>query len=433
MPKEKTWLAKLVRTLLWVLLSLVVLAVIAYAVVMMQWANPPAVSHQAALADFDQDGDLDALLANGVNEGRTESTIWINQGGAQAGRMGKFLPGQSLGSAEYQNLAVGDLNSDGDMDILLGNTWVALELFINQGGTQAGETGQFMATNPLVGGGYWGGPHPIGLGDLDGDGDLDIVTGNCCGGLMMHDDGEPEPLPPFNVMWMNQTAEEGLPDNSKIPAFQSVSPPEEGLGGTQALALGDLDGDSDLDVFLAKAEDIYEPEDKHSRQTAYRVWLNDGSGGMGSTSLTLENPGVTDLALGDLDGDGDLDGVAATQRGGQVILNQGGLQLGLPAEFAIRPGMIGGRSCTSVFLGDFNDDGSLDVLLGSLGQAQIWLNDGLGNFDRQPTALHYGWRNAVTAGDVNGDGTLDIFSARLDEVYRVWLNDGSGKFPFPGW
>jgi hypothetical protein len=46
--------------------------------------------------------------------------------------------------------------------------------------------------------------------------------------------------------------------------------------------------------------------------------------------------------------------------------------------------------------------------------------------------LHYGWRSAVTAGDVNGDGTLDIFSARLDEEYRVWLNDGSGKFTSQG-
>jgi hypothetical protein len=231
---------------------------------------------------------------------------------------------------------------------------------------------------------------------------------------------------------MNQTAEEGLPGSSKIPAFQPVSPPEEVLGGTQALALGDLDGDNDLDVFLAKAKDIYEPEDKHSRQTAYRIWLNDGSGGMDSPSLTLENPGVTGLALGDLDGDGDLDGVAATRRGGQVILNQGGQQDGLPAEFSIHPGMIGDRSCTSVFLGDFNHDGSLDVLLGSLGQTQIWLNDGRGNFGRQPTVLHYGWRSAVTAGDVNGDGTLDIFSARLDEEYRVWLNDGSGRFTSQG-
>ena len=428
MAQTRGWFASHKGVLLASLLIFFVL-VIAFLCLAFWWlyTNPPYISYQTALADLDGDGDLDAVLANGVNEGRSESTIWINQGGAQGGRPGAFADsGQRLGIAEYRTVKTGDLDGDGDLDILLGNQWFGLEMFINQGGAQGGEIGLFESATTFSGGDIWGGLHPISLGDVDHDGDLDILTGNCCGGLMMHDNAEPERIPPFNVMWLNQTAEQAL-SLSKLPEFTLVRLPPEELDGTRAVALGDLDGDGDLDAFLAKTLETFDPNDQSNGRTSYRVWWNDGRGGFTPDDQELDCPYVQDLALGDLDGDGDLDVLAATQIGGQIILNYGEAQRSAPGQFAILPGSLGNRFSTSVFLGDLNSDGSLDALLGSAGQAQIWLNDGLGSF-HQVQALRYPSRHGVALGDVDGDGDLDVFTALLAEHYKVWVNDGLGRF-----
>ena len=431
MAQTRGWFASHSGVLLSRLLRLLILFALVliglYGAFLWFLANPPHVSYQATLADLDNDGDLDAVLANGVNEGRSESTIWINQGGAQGGRPGAFADsGQRLGSAEYRTVKTGDLDSDGDQDILLGNQWFGLEMFINQGGAQGGEIGLFKSATTFSGGGIWGGLHPISLGDVDHDGDLDILTGNCCGGLMMHDNAEPERIPPVNVMWLNQTAEQAL-SLTKLPEFTLVRLPPEELDGTKAVALGDLDSDGDLDAFLAKTLETLVPDDQYNLRTSYRVWWNDGRGSFSTGDVDLGCPYVQDLALGDLDGDGDLDVLAATQIGGQIILNYGGAQGGAPGQFAIHPGSLGSRFSTSVFLGDLNGDGSLDALLGSEGQAQIWLNDGLGSFHQEQT-LRYPSRHGVALGDVDGDGDLDVFTALLAEHYKVWLNDGNGRF-----
>ncbi len=445
MPQIRGWFASHSRALLSGLLIFFALALgglgLFYGWVSYMMANPPHYSHRAVLADLDGDGDLDGLLANGVNEGRSESTLWINQGGAQAGRPGVFVDsGQRLGSAEYRTLAAGDLDGDGDLDILLGNTWFGLEMFINQGEAQGGVTGLFIRGTTFSGGDFWGGPHPIGLGDLDSDGDLDIVTGNCCGGLMMHDNAEPERIPAFNMLWINLTAENLRSQIKNGSSFQPVRLPPDDMDGTRAAALGDLDGDGDLDVFLAKSLETYAPNDDYTLRTSYQVWWNDGAGSFSPGDLHLDCPNVQDLVLGDLDGDGDLDVLAATMSGGQVILNQGGLQVGTPGQFAISPGSLGRLFTSSVFLGDLNGDGFLDALLGSAGRAQIWLNDGGGhsrsfsrdNFHQSPTTLRYPSRAAVALGDLDGDGDLDVFTARLAEHYRVWKNNGNGSFTATG-
>jgi hypothetical protein len=441
MAQIKIWFASHFRALLKGLLMFFALVLgelcLVYLWASYTMANPPHSSYRAVLADLDGDGDLDGLLANGVNEGRSESTLWINQGEAQGGRPGAFVvSSQRLGIAEYRTVATGDLDSDGDLDILLGNTWFGLEMFINQGGAQGGETGLFYTGKTFSGGDIWGGPHPIGLGDLDSDGDLDIVTGNCCGGLMMHENAEPERIPAFNMLWINLKAEASLSQIENEPSFQPVRLPQEDMDGTQAVALGDLDGDGDLDAFLAKTMETNGPNDEYNLRTSYRVWWNDGAGSFSAGDLDLACPNVEDLALGDLDGDGDLDVLAATRSGGQVILNQGRVQRGTPGQFAISPGSLGSLFTTSVFLGDLNGDGSLDALLGSAGRAQIWLNDGGGysggNFRQSPVTLRYPRRDAVALGDIDGDGDLDVFTAHLAEHYRVWINNGNGRFTARG-
>ncbi|MGE4620235.1 MAG: FG-GAP-like repeat-containing protein, partial [Planctomycetota bacterium] len=124
-------------------------------------------SRMVSLGDIDGDGDLDALVAN---DGGQQNKVWINQGGDQTGSPGQFLySGQSLGESG-QCISLGDLDGDGDLDAIVARYSSPNKVWINQGGNQSGTPGQFLDSGQALGGSNsW----DIALGDVDGDGDLD--------------------------------------------------------------------------------------------------------------------------------------------------------------------------------------------------------------------------------------------------------------------
>jgi len=112
------------------------------------------------LADADGDGDLDAFTANADLFGSDPTnTLWLNDG------TGHFTDsGQWIGADESHHVAAGDLDLDGDLDIIISSE-LADEIFLNDG------AGGFSSGGNLPVNGF-----KLGLGDLDGDGDLDIYT-----------------------------------------------------------------------------------------------------------------------------------------------------------------------------------------------------------------------------------------------------------------
>ena len=135
----------------------------------------------------------------------------------------------------------------------------------------------------------------LAMGDVDGDGDLDLVTGNA-GGVAA---GE------WNVIRLNS-------GNGAFPVSYSF-----GIGpdDTTALALGDVNGDGDLDVAIGNHDQIN------------MVYLNDGAGNPYDTIAHPFGTGsdwTQDVAMGDMDGDGDLDLVVANYgEESMVYLNDG--------------------------------------------------------------------------------------------------------------
>jgi hypothetical protein len=370
-------------------------------------------------ADLDGDGDLDVILGQTRWEGEDGSfagiSLWFNQGG------GQFAPGNQELPGGF-SAAAADVDGDGDADLLILDGY-EMALSLNQGGAQGGKVGVFQTNNSIRPSNEWQGHMDMGgsviLGDLNNDGAVDGFAVGCCYGRT----GE-EPLdqgghtPSFPWVWINEWDPRGWLVGHTLRLKEIDGLP------MRAAALGDLDGDGYLDVFTA----IGVPTLGRSSSLADLVLLNDGLGNFTDSGQRLGETDSYSVALGDLDGDGDLDALVGTRNGAVVWINQGEAQGGQAGVFASFGQEITGSQTSAVFLKELNGDGNLDALIAGVKQADIWWNDGYGTFTPSDQHFHYSNRHGLAVEDFDGDGYADIFAGAYAEDYSVWLNQGHGTF-----
>lgn len=380
----------------------------------------------ASVADLDEDGDLDVVLSSLRHESQTifwaGSTLWINQGGGNFTRGGVHFGGPST--------TVGDVDGDGDADIVQ-MTYTA-KINLNQGGEQGGKPGDFKewhSITPQEDVHNWSTPGFVVLGDLNNDGRLDAMISYCCSMLIDKRDGI---LPFLPYVWIDPPGGRILTRGRNLTTMGDLP---------MRPTLGDLDGDGDLDVYVASL-----PPRGADYDSADRVFLNDGSGNFVDSGQRLENrrlagaAGSGSVALADLDGDGDLDALVATSSGATIWINQGGAQPGRAGVFADSGLRLGRGHIEDVFLADLDADGDPDAVVGGKAQvsvrldaviasgkahASIWLNEGQAGFQDSGQRLRYTERYGLAVGDFNGDGYLDILA--VGTGYHLWINQGDGS------
>ncbi len=315
-----------------------------------------------AWGDLDRDGDLDVLVASYLTPGN----VWRNNG------TGDFEKGQTVGIETGHGAALGDLDGDGDLDAFVIHNGNVDQVWLNDGTGYLTDSGQRLgqpedATTMVT------------LGDVDNDGDLDALTTQY-----------QQPV----KFWVN--------DGTGMFAAREAGPGSDALSG----ALGDLDGDGDLDVLVSFVE---KPD---------RIWLNDGRGAFAETEQELGgDSGWGRAALGDVDSDGDLDAFVSNSVDGDTIwFNTGGAQGGTLGVFASSGQILGIGS--HAILGDMDGDKDLDAITCQ----GLWLNNGDGTFRDTSTRFNVAGCGGVSLGDFDGDGDLDALFASHKRDNELWLN-----------
>ncbi|HYJ89346.1 MAG TPA: VCBS repeat-containing protein [Pyrinomonadaceae bacterium] len=198
--------------------------------------------------------------------------------------------------------------------------------------------------------------------------------------------------------------------------FSQWSPFCDGVNHTAGIALGDLDGDGDLDIVFANGRHFAEPD---------WVFSNNGKGDFYARRALVNEPDRSyGVALGDLDGDGALDIVVANDTGNRSALyrNDG------KGNFTFLRGLGSGREARrAVALGDLDKDGDLDVVLVGPEQDHIYINETGGRWTERLLGSGKDWSLSVALADLDGDGDLDIIVANRYQVHSlVYINDGRG-------
>lgn len=438
----------------------------------------------AVLGDLDADGDLDLITGNNQSQA---NIVWINQGGLQAGNAGEFIDSQSFGASVTQALVLADLDGDTDLDLVEGNSGSANRIWSNNGSGTMTLTAQQLGTTAtrslaiadvnadnhpdiVEGNGFgdanlvWlnngsgsfssngqtlgtGDTRAIAIGDINGDGEPDLVAGNFNEGntvylnngsgsftdaglslgtnatlaLVLVDADIDEDL---DIITGNQGQSNNTWINNSSAEFsnsgQALDANTTTAGNTTAVTYADVDGDNDMDMIAADFAQ------------GNRVYTNDGLGNYTNSGQNLGTRNSTSVAAGDVDGDGDTDFVIGNHgEANTVWINQGGAQLGTAGDFADNGQALGSAATTSVALGDVDGDGDLDLVAGNNGAGNtVWINQGgaqagiQGNFSDSTQALGTAATTSVALGDVDGDGDLDLVAGNDGQSNAIWINQG---------
>ena len=281
----------------------------------------------------------------------------------------------------YQ-VAVGDLNGDGHLDIAAATDLANVSIRLGDG------SGTFPT---LLNYGVGNGASGIDLGDVNGDGIFDLVVANSSD--------------------MNISVLIGNGDGT----FKSHVTYQAGAM-TSGVSLGDLNGDGFLDIVSANMS-----------ANNLSVLLGNGNGTFNAqtTYATGTTPAAT--ALGDVNGDGILDILTANSGSANASLLIGNGN----GTFRAQTTIAAGTNPSSVALGYVNGDEFLDLVISNSGagnNVSVCLGNGNGTFAAQNTFATGTGPLQVALGDLNGDGCLDIVTANAGNSVSVLSGNGDGYF-----
>ncbi len=330
-------------------------------------------------------------------------------------------PQTIAGFGNSLSIAVGDVNGDGKVDVVggsLGGTDFTVALGDGTGGFGT----------PVK---FFSGPDPrtVALGDFNGDGKLDVISGH------------------FNG-WNGNTCSINLGDGTGgfgAPTVYALPASPVALPVFQ-VATGDFNGDGKLDVVVIAGDQPYTP--------MVAVWLNGGLDANGKVILTPSftrtfpaqygSRGATWVSVADLDGDGKKDLAISGQINNSadkpihLLYGNGDGTFGANVDMTVALDAAGNPLSTAnlgITAADLNGDGRPDLIASSAnyapggGSVTVFLNQGSRTFAAPVTYPTFRGALPASVGDLNNDGFPDlVVGCQNDGVTSYFLNNGAGGF-----
>ncbi|HEX4666455.1 MAG TPA: VCBS repeat-containing protein [Chthoniobacterales bacterium] len=347
-----------------------------------------------AAGDFNQDGKVDLA----VNLSGFDNVAVLFGDGLGGFTLQSHFEANTLS----KGIATGDVNGDGRTDIVSINQWgYDIKVHLGDG------AGGFHFVNRLNGDGE---PTRIILVDLNHDGALDIVSNAPAEGKVL------------------------IYLGNGLGGFSNTATELEDAGDNDfAVTTGDFDHDTNLDLAVASFNN------KGGTGSHVLIYLGDGTGNFSTGQQFLINPQASDLAVADMNNDGnlDLDVSGAGSENGTGLFNSVYLGDGL-GHFTLQQTLDLGQGAIRgvIALADFNEDGNTDIAVplsafegGVDAVVLTFFGDGAGNISPGPAATAGQEPHSALAGDFNRDGHADLaVSNRTDGTITILLGKGDGTF-----
>jgi len=343
-------------------------------------------SRMATAADIDEDGDPDILsIADGV-------VAWHRNNGGTPPTFTPFVVDDQVAGGRWVQAA--DIDGDGDLDILSADTQLNRIKWYENQRVNPGDTPTFL---PRIVTDNAPGVRDVYAADLDGDGDLDLYSAS---------DSD------NTVVWYEQKHAASI-------VFERHVVTDNARYARSSFA-ADLDGDGDLDLMSASADDNVV------------AWYEN----RGGTPLQWTPHVLTQAALGarhvyadDLDGDGDIDIVGASELDNTIAWFE---NRGTQGGFVEHPITVAATGVHAVVTGDADQDGDVDIFAALEGSAKIvWYeNDGaaLPIFAERTIATNFQIAHSVAVSDVDGDGDLDVIATSRSGGQVAWFENVGGQY-----
>ncbi|GEQ86688.1 hypothetical protein ULMS_21960 [Patiriisocius marinistellae] len=337
--------------------------------------------------DLDGDGDVDTITTSIINSGSNSKISWYEN----LDGLGNFGPQQVIEASIIAGvLEFGDIDGDGDVDIIWANTiddkivWLE-NINISNNSFSINEVN---AQNYL---------YRVSLYDIDDDGDLDILASYAISSFTQIN----------GLLWYENL--DGLGDFSEhyISAEDSTKS-----------KMFDIDSDGDLDIVTI---DFFD----------FGAGWHENLDGLGNFGPYINFSGlnyVTSVDFGDIDGDNDFDVLLSSNNGNNLMWYENTDGLG-----AFLPHIIIGQNVDSTnegILRDVDNDGDLDII-SVLDEDNdiVWyensLGDGVFSEKRIITQNLFNIRK-IDVGDFNGDGDIDICAVSFPGALSVVWYDNLG-------